>query len=336
MTLGTIFAVFGTFIALLFGFLFCKKLYYKYKLKKRFFIIPRIGTQGIASVGMVLALSISVILLLVICTAGIASLVFRLWAGMRLIFEGILIKIGGLLFGPVIGMCLGAAIDLLTITYTGGIFHYGYFISAVLFGLFGGLIRTIITSPRGSTNLKFSIYSTIISIALIAGSACLIWFTNDSSANATFIISLMGLDIPLKLYQIVIILCAIPLLALIILWVCYFVQVAQKRKNENAKDWFKYFGPVFIMIMISEVVVNVIFMPVFDGTLSPLPYQVWLAIRLLLLGPMILLNVVIILPVYKIINPLMKYSYEDELVEDLDMPIYIEPEGEEYVRKYKR
>ncbi len=54
-------------------------------------------------------------------------------------------------------------------------------------------------------------------------------------------------------------------------------------------------------------------------------------------GPMILLNMVIILPVYKIINPLMKYSYEDELVEDLDTPIYIEAEGEDgYVRKRKR
>ncbi len=330
MDIKTILAIFLTFFGLLFLTLICKKIYYRVKLHKRFFIIPRIGTHGIASVGMILALSISVILLLIVCTAGIASLVFRLWAGLRIVFEAVLIKIGGLLFGPIIGMCLGAAIDLLTITYTGGIFNYGYFLSAILFGLFGGMIRTLCTSPRGSTNLKFTIYSTIITILIVMGSASLIWFSNSSDVHTSYVISLMGFNFDITLYQIIFILCAIPAVGIIVLWICYLIQTKQIKKDSTHKNWFKYFGPVFIMVMLSEVVVNVIFMPVFDATISPLSYQVWLAIRLLLLAPMVLLNLAIILPVYKIINPLMKYSYEDELVEDLEVPLIIEnvKEGE--------
>lgn len=324
MSLSAILILFFVFIGCLFLILILKKIYYKYKLKKRFYIIPRISTTGIASVGMILSLSISVVLLLIVSTAGIASLVFRLWAGTRIIIEGILIKIGGLLFGPIIGMCLGAAIDLLTITYTGGIFHYGYFISAILFGLFGGLIRMIVTSKKTTNNLKFSLYSTVFTSFIIAMSAAIIWISNNNSISLEYSISLMGIDISITLETIIILVVGIPIFGLIILWTCFFINKWQLKKNKIRKDWYHYFAPVFVLILITEVVINVVFMPVFDATISPLGYQAWLAIRLLLLSPMIIINLVIILPVYKIVNPLIKYKYEDELVEDVKLPIYEE------------
>ena len=322
MSIQAIIILFFVFIGFLLLILISKKLYFRFKLKKVFYIIPRLSTTGIASVGMILSLSITVMLLLITFSAGIFSLVFRLWAGTRIIFEGILIKIGGLMFGPIIGICLGAAIDLLTITYTGGIFHYGYFISAILFGLFGGLIRMIITSQKSSTNLRFCLFSSLFTLLIVGVSAFIIWYSNIDNVSLQYVVSIMSIDISISLETIISLIIVIPCSGLVILWLCYFINRYQLKKNPDKKDWFIYFAPVFIVVMVTEVVVNVVFMPTFDATISPLGYQAWLAIRLLLLCPMILLNVIIILPIYKIINPLMKYKYEDELVADISKRKY--------------
>lgn len=316
MTIGTIFIMFFSFIGLILLFLFAKKLFYRFKYNKRFFIIPRISTLGISSVGMILALSVSVILLLIIATAGVASVVFRLWAGTRIIFEGILIKIGGLMFGPIIGMCLGAAVDILSIAYTGGIFHYGYFISAILFGLFGGVIRMLVTTSK-SKNLRFCLFSSLFAILVIAFSSILIWISNKDDVNTTYDIAFFIFDFKITLMQIIMVVTFLPLGSILILWLCYFIYSYQKKKKPEMKDWFKSFAPVYVIIIVTEVIVNIIFMPIFDASVSPLNYQIWLTIRLLLFVPMVLLNIVIILPVYKIINPIVKYNYESELVQDL-------------------
>jgi LytS/YehU family sensor histidine kinase len=59
-----------------------------------------------------------------------------------------LIKIGGLLFGPIIGIFIGAATDILSVALTAGMFHYGYFIAAMLFGALSGFIRVFINNSK--------------------------------------------------------------------------------------------------------------------------------------------------------------------------------------------
>lgn len=318
MELIDIVAIFASFVSLVFLGLFAKKMYYRFYLHKRFFIIPRVSSKGIANIGMILALSISVVLILILITANAASLVFRLWAGTRVLIEGILIKIGGLLFGPIIGMCLGLAVDLLTITYSGGIFNFGYLMAAVLFGLIGGLIRMLLSSTK-SNEFKFTVWSSIISILVVAGSLTPIILSDQD----VFFLSFFGVDINISKMIIFIILVLTPVVGLIVMWICYYIQFKQLKKDPAAKRWYKNFAPVLITILLSEIVINVVMMPFFDAQLSTLTYDAWFAIRLLLLVPMVVINVIIILPVYSIINPIITYRYEDELVEDMDKPIYV-------------
>lgn len=322
MNIGLIFLLFGTFIGAVLLVSIGKKFYYRWFLKKRYFIIPRLSTTGICNVGIVLSLTITIIILLIITTAGLASTVFRLWAGTRIIFEGILIKIGGLMFGPIVGMAIGAATDLLTITYSGGIFHYGYFISAILFGLFGGLIRVMIRYSK-NRNLKFTILSSISTIVIALSSSILIYVSNDSLSSNIFEMSLMGYEFKITLDTIVALVTTIPVCGVIVMWVVYAFYLLREKKKKNKNNWYISFAPIFILIIISEVIVNLIFMPVFDANISPLPYQSWLFIRLLLYVPMVIINLIVILPVYKVIKPLMKYRYEDDLIESLDQPIEI-------------
>ena len=127
MNLLTIVEFLACFIGLLLIIFIAKKIYYRFVLKKKLYLIPRPTTKGIATIGVTLALSIAVVILLILVTADLASVIFRLWSGTRIIVEAILIKIGGLLYGPIIGMCLGAAVDFLCVALTAGVFNIGYF-----------------------------------------------------------------------------------------------------------------------------------------------------------------------------------------------------------------
>ncbi len=314
MSLIGVIQIIACFIAIVLVVLIAKKIYYRFVLKKTFYLIPRLSTKGIANVGIILAMSIAVIILLIFVTADIASVFFRLWAGTRIILESVLIKIGGLLFGPIIGMALGAAIDFLCVALTAGVFHIGYFVTAIMFGLIGGIIRFLLTSKLNS-GLYFSIWSSLITILITAIAIIILFFNNDGQSK--YLITFLFIKIELTKLQIIAIFIASVLLALIILWGSYFINIYQLRSKKTKKNWFVIFAPVFMTIILSEIVCNIMIIPVFDEMLSPLNYSTWLAIRLLLFIPMVLINIAIILPIYIIINKNVTYNYEDDTIGEL-------------------
>lgn len=143
LSVGSAILIFLAFLIVLFVTYLFKKIYYIIRYKKRFYIIPRVSVKGIAYIAMVIAISIVIIMLLTISTADLLNVVFRAWPGTRVTIEGILIKIGGLLFGPVLGLFIGGMTDLLAVAMTAGVFHYGYLIAAMAYGLIAGVIREI-------------------------------------------------------------------------------------------------------------------------------------------------------------------------------------------------
>lgn len=307
-----------------------KKIYYRYVLKKRYFVIPRVSSKGIANIGMVISLSISVVLLLTIITADFINVMFRTWAGVRVIVEGILIKIGGLLFGPIIGLCIGASIDFFTVALSGGVFHYGYLIGCMTFGLIAGFIGNIYAMSN-KNDFKYAVYSTL-TLAIFAAINFLFIYLfldngltpNSNRSQIAFNFSLLGVQINLGIDLVYILGMAIFLFALGLIWICYmFQRILNKSTKKNDSKWYITFIPVFVTIVITELIVNVIMMPAFDASISTLTYEVWFCIRLLMFVPMVLLNLAIIYPVFRIVTPLIKYNYEEELVENLNEPIYI-------------
>jgi hypothetical protein len=159
-----IFLIFLAFIVAVLFVTILKKIYYRFRLKKRYYIFPRIGVKGIANIAMVVSIAIAAILLLTLITAGFMGVLFRAYPGWRVTIEGILIKIGGLLFGPIIGLFVGICTDLLSVELTAGMFHYGYFLAAMGYGLFSGLVRTAYNVCHG----KQVQFVTVASLAVIA------------------------------------------------------------------------------------------------------------------------------------------------------------------------
>lgn len=207
-------AIFGAFVLATIILLFIKKIYYRLFKKQRYYIFPKMSVKGITNVAMVISISIASILLLTILSAGFMAVIFRAYPGWRSTIEGVLIKIGGLLFGPIIGLFIGAFTDLLTVGITAGMFHYGYFIVAMAYGYFSGLIRTIITLSR-KKELSFLSLSSLFMALVFSLLLCFIIFVNNLDV---YTIGLFGVDITFRKETLEIIFSCVFVIGFVSLW----------------------------------------------------------------------------------------------------------------------
>lgn len=321
-----------------------KKIYYRIWLKKKYFVIPRPGIKGIANISMVIALSVAVLILMTIITSNLFSVLFRAFPGTRVTIESILIKIGGLLFGPFLGLFIGMLTDLLSVLMTAGIFHPGYFIAALCCGLISGLIRTIVTFSS-KNKLRFAIYATV---ALLLTSLSTFFYLNEF-IKGEYLDLKIGIGIPpIPKNLAIIVLCGFSIFTVGIIWVYYFITLKKelkirreeknkifsenqqelilmekmnKKKKSKTTDKFITFCACITCVVVTEMVINVQAMPFFDAAVTTLLVDQWLPIRALLYIPMVIFNMIIIYPISIIVSPLVTYNYETELSEDLSVKI---------------
>ena len=322
-----IFIFLAFFLALLIVVII-KKIYFRVRYHKRYYFLPRTSVKGIASIAMVISISIAIIIMLTIFTADLLGVVFRAWPGTRVTIEGILIKIGGLLFGPVLGMFIGALTDLLTIALTAGVFHYGYLISSIAFGLISGLIADIFKNSYRK-NYQYAIWSTI---TLIFIDILVIVFL-QLKLNSTFInIEFLSLDIHIETNLLIGIIVGLISLGIIFVWIG-LIYYNKKVKNSNSfktqrqkftqSHWYYYFTSILSCVIVTDALINVLMMPQFDAQLSTLTVEQWITIRGIIFGPEIIFNFILIFPIYKVIFPIVNYDYRQDLIEDYKLPVYI-------------
>lgn len=182
----TVMLIFICCVAAVIIFLIAKKLYYRFKLHKRYYIVPRMRIKGITSVAMTIALSVAIILILSVVTAGFLGIIFRAYPGWRVAIEQFLIQLGGLAFGPIIGLFVGAITDLLTVALTSGMFHYGYFVICVAYGLVAGLISSVFRFGKQKI-VRFSFMATVIMLGIEALFVTFIMLQHYETFDVTFL-----------------------------------------------------------------------------------------------------------------------------------------------------
>lgn len=313
-----------------------KKIYYFFGKKQRYYIFPKPSVQGIANIAMVVALSVAVLLILTFVTSNAFSVMFRAFPGSRVTIEGILIKIGGLLFGPFIGLFIGALTDLFSILMTAGIFHYGYFISAMAYGLISGLIKTIFTMWKRNKTWYAIMSSIVIAITCSLAIMFAAVVGGDTNNIKQTIVPFLPSDIDIKVVYYIFL--GFAIISLIVVWLLYFFSSKYQKRKLNSgkrkhfkmnrsrkidKDYFCNFCLILVSSIVTELLINVLLMPSFDADLSTLGYYNWFAIRVVIFIPMVIFNFVIIYPVYVIIYPIVQWDYKSELIEDSKIPLYI-------------
>lgn len=385
--LAQVLIIFGCFVAVVFLLTICKKIFYRLVLKKRLYIFPRISTKGIANIAMTIAIATAILLLLTIISSGLLGILFRAYPGWRVNIEGILIKIGGLCFGPIIGLFIGISTDILSVALTAGMFHYGYCIAATLMGLLSGLLSSL----RNLTNNKKLLFHIgaflLLTLSFIIQLIFFNFIVDINSLKVTdtpgaLSISILGITARFPLWAINLYMFVIYAICLLIIWfsigrndryiigykfrlvannfnifynnTMYRKFFKNNKNTQQASDKFlkwhydnidkqskivkkmnaakikseNYsnnrsvdFVSVFVCIVVSENLIGTLLTPVFDVQFSALNLGYWLSVRLISTIPSILLNFAIIYPIYKIVIPAMRYSYTNDVVEDIGVPL---------------
>lgn len=328
--------VFFGFVLVIFLLSLIKKIWYRYVLKKRYYIIPRAQIKGIANIAMVISMTVAIIFSLTILSVNGFGVLFRAYVGSRMLIESILIKLGGLLFGPFIGIFIGAFTDLLTVILTSGVFNYGYFISAIGYGLIAGLIKTLMVYSK-KNHISFAILNTgmLLLLAIITFIIFLFLqddFTINSVIQFNFLSKNFILYALIGLYVLVgfIIWIALPLAEYKLLRpvlpklieVPNYGKIDINKSGHNSvnRDWYSILISSIIISLFSQVVIDIFMLPVFDITISTIPYGQWFAFRFLIALPLIIFNSALMFGVYWVIAPIIKYHYEEDMVEDINKP----------------
>lgn len=205
-----------------------KKVWKTFKFKKKYHFSTQFSIKVITHIAMTIALSVAIILILSFLSSGIFNVFFIAYPGIRILIEGVLIKIGGLMFGPIIGVFIGATTDLLTIIISSCSFHYGFFFVAMFYGLISGYIKML----WNLTKKNNSIFTFSITILIFSLSIALWWYINSLKIDL-FQISIFGEKIIFKKNDIIWINYSIYIFLLSTLWLIFIVR-------------FKYFFLIFL------------------------------------------------------------------------------------------
>ncbi|MGL4769059.1 MAG: hypothetical protein ACRCW6_02415 [Mycoplasmoidaceae bacterium] len=279
---------------------------------------------------MIISLSVTIVIIMTLYTGDFTAIIFRVFPGTRITFESILIKIGGLLLGPTLGMLLGASTDILTIIFTAGVFHYGYFFAAIFFGLIGGLLKIIANFTRKHRKDTFFLGIPLIFLATLF-SMFFYMGTNlsspdsDGTLNWNHIGQNLGyhgiipvFNIELNMKDIIIIILCSGLFALI-LFIGSFILSMKCKKNYLVRQ-FETLPIIILLTFLSELLVSGLSLPIFDYKLvNSISYFSWISIRVILLLPMFIFNTLVIWPTYNSIIKIFKYNYLDDYqIDDID------------------
>lgn len=196
-----------------------KKMWKSFRFKKKYHVSSQLSIKVITKIAMTISLSVAIILILSFLTSGIFNVFFIAYPGIRILIEGVLIKIGGLMFGPIIGVFIGAATDLLTIIISSCSFHYGFFFVAMFYGLISGYIQMLWNFTKKNNSIfTFSITILIFSLATI------LWKCINGLKVDLFQITIFGGKMIFKKSDIIWINYSIYLFLVIVLWLIFITR----------------------------------------------------------------------------------------------------------------
>ncbi len=165
------FIYFAVVFLIIIVYLFFKNILFLFFFKRYPKNTPKIGVSNITTIAMIIAVAVSVVLVLMALAGGLTAALFRGYPGFRVTLELILVKISGLLFGPIIGIFSAATIDFLTVIFSGGVFNIGYVLGAILTGMIAGILREVLISTSFLNNKTLSDFAyLVLSVGMVFAS----------------------------------------------------------------------------------------------------------------------------------------------------------------------
>ncbi|WP_462216941.1 Asp-tRNA(Asn)/Glu-tRNA(Gln) amidotransferase subunit GatC [Mycoplasmoides genitalium] len=338
------FIYFAVVFLIIIVYLFFKNILFLFFFKRYPKNTPKIGVSNITTIAMIIAVAVSVVLVLMALAGGLTAALFRGYPGFRVTLELILVKISGLLFGPIIGIFSAATIDFLTVIFSGGVFNIGYVLGAILTGMIAGILREVLISTSFLNNKTLSDFAyLVLSMGMVFASFLVTQFfvisvTQNLSAFQSndqivlrFNASPLNFSISLQRYvQIIFYFAMVVIITMVVL---YFVWIIKQKhfnyayskfffrryKHANhqftlfvltKENWFYLILNVITLATTSLLMINIAFIPIFDTQTTGQTYDFWLLVRLLFAPLIFLLDIIVIYPILLLLTPIMLKGFK--------------------------
>lgn len=269
---------------------------YIYKFRPKKFKGTRFTTKNIAYITVLSAVSVS---LTIVVSVTFPITVFP---PIRIAFEGLMVKITGYIFGPIIGLMSGIITDGLTLLFVPSYIHIAYLVVVGGFGFLSGIARSLNTAVGRHkwvimllTNL-FLIFFGVMGAGLTSAytGGATIELYNGLNISKHVLIFIIGFGIGGTI---------------VFLWLIYFYYLLRYR---NASERWRDLLPIIFLAIINEYWVttlisawgDVAFLQVSQD--SNKGYGVTMIARLAMAPIKIVINVAIIYATYRAIRPLIK------------------------------
>ncbi|WP_027063526.1 ECF transporter S component [Mesoplasma seiffertii] len=264
---------------------------YKYKKRRN---IPYTGmkfnTRNITYISMMVAVSVAITVVISL------TLPITVFPPIRVAFEGIMIKITGMIFGPIVGIIVGLATETLTMMFVPSYIHVAYFLVAIGFGFWSGLC---------SYAFKWVGKRRIFSISLITGVIVLftgiMWFIfkNVTLENISF----LGIEVNPSFYPYLFLI--MMSLTLIVVYILCAVLYLTKKTY-----WLDTVLPVVLICVVTELICTIIISAWGDSGFFAAggsnAYISMVVLRVLQVPFKIIFNTAVLTTVYTVLRPLIK------------------------------
>ncbi|AGJ91081.1 ECF transporter S component [Mycoplasma putrefaciens] len=277
-------------------------IYALFKLSQRFvrqcqtgFVVTeriKFETKKITYISMMVAGSVAV------TTVISLTLPITVLPPVRIAFEGVMIKITGMIFGPIVGLTVGLVTEGLTLMFVPSYIHVGYLIVAFSFGFWSGM-----TSYTFKLKNKWFTLS-LITTFIVISTAVMFWLMQGmKDLNPT----IFGIKVQADVF---------PYLFLIVMGVtlCVIYLVAFGLWIRKKEKWLDVILPVILICVITEILVTVLVAAWADYKLLGIranvktenPYITMVVVRIIQVPLKIFFNTAVLTTVYTVLRPLIK------------------------------
>ncbi|ATZ16701.1 hypothetical protein JN01_0077 [Entomoplasma freundtii] len=252
----------------------------------------KFDTRNLAIIAMMIAVSVSTT---VVISVTIPITVFP---PIRVAFSGIMVKITGLFFGPIVGLIVGILTECICLMFVPSYIHIAYFCVSLSFGFWAGVASYTLKWRGKKIWLTFG----LITAYMVAFTLTLFTIEmNNPNINDTLFmgIKISGYFAP---YMFLIMMG----ITLLIIWTITLGLLALRKQR-----WLEIVLPIILLCIITETLATILLASWGDSQILGIPsyqggYSSMILIRLFQTPIKITFNTAVLSTVYMVMKPIIK------------------------------
>ncbi|AGM25548.1 ECF transporter S component [Spiroplasma chrysopicola] len=255
----------------------------------------RFTTKNIAYITMLSAVSAAVTIVISV------TVPITVFPPVRIAFEGLMVKIAGFIFGPIVGLLSGVITDLIVMLFVPSYVHIAYIIVIASYGFLSGCVSSL-NRAVGKQKWVLFLFTNIFVVLFGAMASVMTWF---SPVDTIKLFAGLNASKTVLLYIIII----GSLSTICIIWVIMFIY----RHFDKTKKRYWDLVAIIMLAVINEYWVttlisawgDIAFLTVSQNKTDTDGYGVTMISRLAMAPLKILFNSAIIYLTYRAIGPLI-------------------------------